>query len=78
MRTAICVRGPSWSTGIIFVRGSMASQSHSCSGYLDHPFKNRPLETEKDRHCLLANRGGSVYNQTSSTAFSCSNDDTLT
>ncbi len=28
-----------------------------CIGYLDHPFKNKPLETEKDLLSLLANPG---------------------
>jgi Pentapeptide repeats (8 copies) len=32
----------------------------SCTGYLDHPFKNKHVQTEKDRHSLLANTGGSV------------------
>jgi len=27
---------------------------------LDHPFKNKPFETEKDLHSLLANKGGGV------------------
>src|SRR5436305_3555423 len=27
----------------------------TCIGYLDHPFKNKPFETEKDLHFLLAN-----------------------
>jgi hypothetical protein len=31
-----------------------------CTGYLDHPFKNKHVQTEKDRHSLLANTGGSV------------------
>ncbi len=48
-----------------------------CSGYLDHPFKNRHVETEKELHPLLANTDGSVYNQTSSIADSCSNNNTL-
>ena len=47
------------------------------NGYLGHPFKNRHVEREKDLHPLLANRGGWVYNQTSLTAYSCSNNDTL-
>ena len=52
--------------------------SDHCNGYLDHPFKNRHVETEKEILSLLANTGGLVYNQTSSSAYSCSNDDTLT
>jgi hypothetical protein len=40
--------------------------------------KNRPFETEKELHPLLANTGGLGYNQTSSIASSCSNDETLT
>jgi hypothetical protein len=32
----------------------------TCTGYLDHPFKNKHIRTEKDRHSLLANTGGSV------------------
>ena len=32
----------------------------TCTGYLDHPFKNKHVQTEKDRHSLLANAGGSV------------------
>ena len=39
--------------------------------------KKRPFETAKELHPLLANTGGSVYNQTSSTADSCSNNNTL-
>jgi hypothetical protein len=50
----------------------------ACNGYLDHPFKTRHVETEKELLSLLANRGGSVYKQTSSTASSCSLNDTLT
>src|SRR5215471_2236855 len=38
----------------------------TCTGYLDHPFKNRLFETEKDFHPPLANTGGSVYNSKSS------------
>src|SRR5215472_16879467 len=49
-----------------------------CSGYLGHPFKNKPFETEKDLLPLLANTGGWVYHPKSSPADSCSNDDTLT
>jgi hypothetical protein len=33
---------------------------------LEHPFKNKPFETEKELLSLLANTGRSVYNQTSS------------
>ncbi len=46
----------------------------SCTGYLDHPFKNKPCEAEKDHLPRLANTGWSVYNQTSSTEYSCSNN----
>jgi len=28
-----------------------------CTGYLDHPFKNKPFETEKNLLGLLANTG---------------------
>src|SRR5215469_2086483 len=45
-----------------------------CNGYLDHPFINMPFETEKDPLPLLANSGGSLYNQTSLTASSCLNN----
>jgi DNA-binding SARP family transcriptional activator len=31
-----------------------------CTGYLDHPFKNKPFEKEKELLFLLANTGGSV------------------
>src|SRR5437764_10985759 len=48
---------------------------------MDHPFKTRPFETEKDLHHLLANRGGLVYNPKSSphphartTILSCDGD----
>jgi hypothetical protein len=51
---------------------------HSCTGYLDHPFKNKHSETEMDLHPLLANTEESLYNQISSTASSCSKDDTFT
>jgi hypothetical protein len=30
----------------------------ACIGYLDHPFKNKPFETEKDQLSLLANTAG--------------------
>jgi hypothetical protein len=52
-------------------------KSVACTGYLDQPFKNRPFETEKDRHPLLAHRGGLGYNQTLSQAYACLNNDTL-
>ena len=29
-------------------------QANACTGYLDHPFKNGPFETEKDQLSLLA------------------------
>jgi hypothetical protein len=58
--------------------GQFCKDKISCTGYLDHPFKNRHCETEKDLHPLLANTGESVYNQISSIASSCSKDDTLT
>ena len=45
----------------------------SCLLYL----KNRHVETEKELHPLLANADGSVYNLSSSTADSCSNNNTL-
>jgi len=48
-----------------------------CTGYLGHPFKNKHVETENDLLPLLANTDGSLYNQTSSTEYSYSNDDTL-
>jgi hypothetical protein len=32
----------------------------TCIGYLDHPVKNKPFETEKEILSLLANTGGSV------------------
>src|SRR5262249_46477693 len=57
-------------------RASLIFPIHHCIGYLDHPFKNKPFETEKHRHSLLANGGGLVYTQTSSTAYSYSNSDT--
>jgi hypothetical protein len=41
-------------------------------------FQNKLFEMEKNLHSQLANIGRLVYNQTSSTAYSCSNDDTLT
>ena len=40
----------------------------TCNGYLDHPFKNKPLETEKDLLRRLANTAGLVYNPKSSPA----------
>jgi hypothetical protein len=46
----------------------------TCTGYLDHPFKTKHVQTEKDLHSLLANTGWSVYYQMSSTADSCSNN----
>jgi transposase InsO family protein len=49
----------------------------TCIGYLDHPFKNKHVEVEKELLPLLANTGGSVYNQTSSAADLCSNNNTL-
>jgi hypothetical protein len=52
--------------------------SGTCTDYLDHPFKTRPFETEKDLFLLLANTGRWVYNQSPITAYSYSNNDTLT
>jgi hypothetical protein len=34
--------------------------SNPCIGYLEHPFKNEPFETEKEILSLLANTGRSV------------------
>jgi hypothetical protein len=34
--------------------------TRTCIGYLEHPFKNKPFETEKELLSLLANTGGSV------------------
>ena len=34
---------------------SRSGARHPCTGYLDHPFKNKPFETEKNLHPLLAN-----------------------
>jgi hypothetical protein len=48
-----------------------------CTGYVGHPFKNKPVETENDLLSLLANTGGLVYNPKSSPAYSCPDDDTL-
>jgi hypothetical protein len=48
----------------------------ACNGYLDHPFKNMLLETEKDLLSRLANTAGLMYNQSSS-ASTCSNDTML-
>jgi hypothetical protein len=48
-----------------------------CTGYLEHPFQNKPFEKEKNRHCLLVNRGGAVYNPKSSPASSRLNDTML-
>jgi hypothetical protein len=64
---------------VFWYTGSEAKNISSCpcTGYLGHPFKNKLFETENDQHHLLVNRGGLVYNQTSLTASSCSNDDTL-
>jgi hypothetical protein len=56
----------------------LGTRGQPCIGYLDHPFKNKPFETEKDLLRLLANTGGLVYNPKSSTAYSCSTDDTRT
>src|SRR6266700_2186333 len=39
---------------------------------VDHPFKNKPVETEKDLLRLLANTVGWVYNPKLSPAYSCS------
>ena len=39
---------------------SDCSGSTPCTGYLEHPFKIKHVEAEKDRHCLLANTGGWV------------------
>ena len=62
---------------VMALTGRPGTPRSHCIGYLDHPFKNRTFETEKNRHPLLANRGGLVYNQTSSPAYACLNDDTL-
>jgi serine/threonine protein kinase len=50
---------------------------YACNGYLGHPFKNLPIENEKDPPSLLANTERWVSNQTSSPACSCSIDDIL-
>jgi hypothetical protein len=50
----------------------------ACTGYLDHPFKNKPFETEKDLLPLLANAGRSVYNPKLSLAYSYSYTDIFT
>jgi hypothetical protein len=39
-------------------RGCCSPIGTSCIGYLGHPFKNKPFETEKDQHSLLANTAG--------------------
>jgi hypothetical protein len=36
------------------------ASSRACIGYLEHPFKNKPFETEKELLSLLANTGGLV------------------
>src|SRR5437667_9083658 len=38
----------------------LAPHGVACIDYLDHPFKNRPFETEKEILSLLANTGRSV------------------
>ena len=53
------------------------AKAHSCTSYLDHPFKNRHVETESNPHPLLANTAGWVYHPKSSPASSCTIDDTL-
>ena len=87
IQDAICLRGIN---RIRHLDVELAPQMHDyfllpihddatgCTGYLVHPFKTRHIETEKDLLRLLANTGGLVYNPKSSTAYSCSNDDTLT
>ena len=49
---------------VVYVRQSTPQQvldhQESCTGYLDHPFKNMVFETENDLPSLLANTGRSV------------------
>ena len=66
------------SATVIATVSSFRTPVTSCTGYLEHPFKTRHVEAEKDLHSQLANTGRLVYNSKSSTACSCSNDDTLT
>ena len=57
----------------LYIGGFVDEQSgqvYYCTGYLDHPFKNKPFETEKDLLPLLANAGRSVYNPKLSPAYS--------
>lgn len=49
-----------------------------CTGYLDHPFRNKPFETEKNLLPLLANPVGWMYNPKLSRAYSCSYNDIFT
>jgi hypothetical protein len=45
---------------IIVPISSTAHAHYHCIGYLEHPFKNKPFETEKELLSLLANTGRSV------------------
>ena len=67
-----------WIYLVTFINSTLTVGFQGCTGYLVHPFKTRHIETEKDLLRLLANTGGLVYHPKSSTAYSCSNDDTLT
>ncbi len=62
----------------VFPAKPASFSEEACNGYLGHPFKNLPIENENDPPSLLANIERWVYNHTSSTACSCSIDDTLT
>src|SRR5215469_16549483 len=51
----------------------------TCNGYLDHPFKKKnPSRLRMITSPLVANTEWLVYNPKSSTASSCSKNDTLT
>ena len=47
-------------TALPHIQLAFGTDLHTCTGYLDHPFKNKPFETEKQILSLLANTGGSV------------------
>ncbi len=70
--------GINWSYTTMDEEPLLEPNRSTCNGYLDHPFKNKHLETDQVLPPLLANTGELVYNPRVVIATSCSNDDTLT
>ena len=66
------------SATVIATVSSFRTPVTSCTGYLEHPFKTRHVEAEKDLLPLFANTGEFVYTLKSSPASSSSHNDIFT